>query len=202
MSTGTPTSVVIISKPQVAARVRQHVQVDPSIVVFDASDGPPPLNVVTAKAQIMLLVDRGFAALPAGSEFIERFRESNATAEIRVITDAENGAPSLLEQGISGPAHVALRATSQPLRQMPARRAPRIRMPDDAEVVVNGKTARLVDVSPLGAQVLSEDVLKPGAHLWVRLSEEPRRAAIVVWSMFEFLPNGRDARYRAGLEFR
>jgi hypothetical protein len=202
MSTGTPTSVILVSRPQIAARVRQHVETDPSIVVFDASEALPPLNVISAKAQMMLLVDRAFAALPAGNEFVERFREANATAEIRVISDGPNGSPSLLEQAISGPAHVALRATSFPLRQMPARRAPRIRMPDDAEVVVSGKIARLIDVSPLGAQVLSEGVLKPGEHHWVRLSDEPRRQAVVVWSNFEFLPNTRDARYRAGLEFR
>lgn len=201
MPTGTPTSAVIISKSQIAARVRQHVGADPAVVVFDASEGIPPLNVVSAKAQMMLLVDRTFGALPAGNEFVERFRETNATAEIRVITETASGTPTLLEQAISGPAHVALRATSLPLRQMPARRAPRIRMPDDAEVVVAGKAARLVDVSPLGAQVLSENVLKPGEHLWVRLSDEPRRQAVVVWSNFEFLPNSRDARYRAGLEF-
>lgn len=201
MTTATPSSVVIVSRGHIAARVRQHLRTDPSIVVFDASEGLPPLNVVTAKAQMMLLVDRTFAALPAGYEFVERFREANATAEIRVVTDTASGSPNLLEEGISGPAHVALRATSLPLRQMPARRAPRLRMPEDAEVVVSGKSARLIDVSPLGAQVLSEDVLKPGEHLWVRLADEPRRRAVVVWSNFEFLPNTRDARYRAGLEF-
>jgi hypothetical protein len=202
MSTGTPTSVIILAKAQFAARVRQHVETDPSIVVFDASEGIPPLNIVSSKAQMMLVVDRAFASLPAGNEFVERFREANATAEIRVVTDAANGSPSLLEQAISGPAHVALRMTSMPLRQMPARRAPRIRMPDDAEIVVSGKPARLIDVSSLGAQVLAENVLKPGEHLWVRLSDEPRRQAVVVWSSFEFLPNSREARYRAGLEFQ
>src|SRR5512132_4389864 len=115
MPTATPTSVVIVAKPQLAARVRQHVEADSSVVVFDACEAIPPLNIIAAKAEMMLVVGRTFTEMPAGNEFLERFREANATAEIRVLSDGAGGWPSLLEQGISGPAHIALRATSLPL---------------------------------------------------------------------------------------
>lgn len=195
-----PTSAIILSKPQVVARIRQHLESDAAIVVFDASEKLPPLNVVASRAQMMLLVGHTFAELPAGYEFLERFLEVNATAEVRVLLDDRNGWPRVLQEAISGPAHIALRAASQPLHRMPARRAQRVDMPDDAKVLINGSPVRLVNLSPLGAQVLSPKVLKPGEHLSVRLPNEPRCAAKVIWSTFE-PSTASGPQYRAGLAF-
>lgn len=195
-----PSSAIIVSRPQVVTRIRQHLEGDAAIVVFDASERLPPLNVVASRAQMMLLVGHTFAELPAGYEFLERFREINATAEVRVLLDDRNGWPRVLQDAISGPAHIALRAASQPLHRMPARRAQRVDMPHDAKVLINGSPVRLVNLSPLGAQVLSPKVVKPGEHLSIRLPNEPRITAKVVWSTFE-PSTGGGAQYRAGLAF-
>jgi hypothetical protein len=74
-------------------------------------------------------------------------------------------------------------------------------MPEDAEALVNGVAARIVNLSPLGAQVLSPRVLKPGERVLVRLPSAPRVRATVVWSAYELPGAGREPCYRAGLEF-
>ena len=197
-----PTSAIILARSHVAKRVRRHFERDPSVVVFDAGEALPPLHVVTARAEMMLLVCHLFSESAAGCEFLERFRETNTTAEIRVFTDDASGWPAVLHESVTGPAHVALRAASQPLKRMPSRRVPRTHMPEDAEVLINGEPVRLVNVSPLGAQVLSPVVVKPGQHVSVRFPDEPRRHAIVIWSTFELTAGGDVPRYRAGLAFR
>ena len=51
------------------------------------------------------------------------------------------------------------------------RRAPRIRIKDGVEVAVDGNPAALVDLSTVGAQVVSPTVLKPNQRVRVTIGE-------------------------------
>lgn len=199
-TTVTTTIAMILIRPDILARVRQHFEADESIAIFDAGDSIPSVAVVEARAQMLLLVERVFAESPTGLEFLERFREANQATDIRVLTDV-GGLPSVLEQPPSHPSHLALRAASQPLRRMPGRRAPRVNMPPDTTAIINGVTVRLVNISEHGAQVLSPERLKPGEHVRASLLDSPRRRAVVVWSAFEILRDTHKPGYRAGLAF-
>ena len=197
----TPTSAILLSRPELVTRVRQHFEHDPSIAVFDASETIPPVSIVAPRAQMLLVVGRAFVEVPGGIEFLDRFREINGTAEIRVLAEGANGVPSVLDQVVGHPAHLTLRAESHPLTRGPVRRAARVEMPDGAKAVVNGVTARLVNVSSMGAQVLCPGVLRPGEQVHVRLPGSPRVRAVVVWSTFELPRHGGQPCYRAGLSF-
>lgn len=195
------TTAMILVRPDVLARVREHFDDDESIAIFDAGDVVPPVTVVETVAQMLLLVERTFAENPTGMEFLERFREANPVTEIRMLNEMPGGMPSLLEQPPSHPAHLALRTASQPLRRTPGRRAPRVNMPPDTTAIVNGVLVQLVNISEHGAQVLSPEILKPGEHVHARLPDTPRRRAVVVWSAFEMLQHTNRPGYRAGLSF-
>jgi hypothetical protein len=70
------------------------------------------------------------------------------------------------------------------------------------DVLVDGKKASLIDLSSLGAQVVSMTILKPNQRVRVLLSDPDgtvRFNAAVAWAAFEIPPEG--PRYRAGLEF-
>jgi hypothetical protein len=194
-------TAVILTRPDVVARVRHHFELDETVAIFDAGDTIPPASVVQSTAQMLLLVDRMFSESPAGIEFVERFREISPETEIRALSELPGGMPTLLEQPPSHPAHLALRAASQPLRHVPGRRAPRVNMPPDTLAIVNGVTVKLVNISEHGAQVLSPEILKPGEHVHARLPDTPRRRAVVVWSAFEMLRETNKPGYRAGLSF-
>ena len=89
-----------------------------------------------------------------------------------------------------------------PLDQRGTRRAPRFRMVDGIEVQIDGSPATLVDLSLVGAQVVSSTILKPNQRIRVILpngTPPVRVAAAVAWAFFE-IPKG-GARYRAGVEF-
>lgn len=192
---------MIVLRPDILARLRQHFDQDEGIAIFDASESIPPVNVVQTTAGMLLLVERTFVEDASGLDFLERFREASPATEIRMLVEAPGGLPTALEQPPTHPSHLALRAASQPLRHTPGRRARRVAMPPDTTAIVNGVTVKLVNISEHGAQVLSPEILKPGEHVHARLPDAPRRRAIVVWSVFEMLRDTRRPGYRAGIAF-
>ena len=83
------------------------------------------------------------------------------------------------------------------------RRAPRYRIAGTLDALVDGTQSLLVDLSVIGAQVVSPIVLKPNQR--VRVSLQDQRGAVrfnasVAWASFE-IPPSSGPRYRAGLEF-
>jgi hypothetical protein len=89
-----------------------------------------------------------------------------------------------------------------PLDQRGTRRAPRVRIVDGVEVLVDGNTATLVDLSTVGAQIVSPTILKPNQRVRMSIAHghKPLRInAGVAWASFELVKTG--PRYRAGVEF-
>jgi hypothetical protein len=71
------------------------------------------------------------------------------------------------------------------------------------DILVDGNPATLVDVSTVGAQVVTPIVLKPNQRIRMALPEESgaiRFNASVSWAKFE-IPQQSGPRYRAGIEF-
>jgi hypothetical protein len=71
------------------------------------------------------------------------------------------------------------------------------------EVVADGNAATLVNLSMVGAQVVSPVILKPNQKLRMTLADEQvtlRFGGVVAWASFE-IPPGSGPRYRAGVEF-
>jgi hypothetical protein len=69
-------------------------------------------------------------------------------------------------------------------------------------VLVDGNPVALVDVSVIGAQVISPSILRPNQRIRVTLPDPGRPirvAAGVAWASFEMPKAG--PRYRAGIEF-
>jgi hypothetical protein len=69
--------------------------------------------------------------------------------------------------------------------------------------MVDGNRATLVDLSTLGAQVVSTTVLKPNQRVRLALTDEHvslRFNGAVAWASFEIPPNS-GPRYRAGITF-
>jgi hypothetical protein len=68
---------------------------------------------------------------------------------------------------------------------------------------VDGHPATLVDLSTVGAQVVSVGALKPNQRVRITMGDAKaslRFNAVVAWAKFE-IPPGSGPRYRAGLDF-
>jgi hypothetical protein len=99
--------------------------------------------------------------------------------------------------------HVVHVAPSAPLDQRGTRRAPRVRIAGDVSVLVDGNGAKLVDLSTVGAQVISPTTLKPNQRVRMALTDERgalRFNAAIAWAFFE-IPQKGGPQYRAGVDF-
>jgi hypothetical protein len=89
-----------------------------------------------------------------------------------------------------------------PPTQRGTREAARFRMEAGLEISVDGNAATLVDLSKVGAQVISSAALKPNQRVRLALTDDAatvRLSGSVVWASFEISKNG--PRYRAGVQF-
>ena len=189
---------------------------------FDDTDALGALDAITDERPEIVLIERSFADTSRGAALIKRIKaDPTLTAcDVRVVApDGRDGArdgaalPGL-ERGVSGmPANTAAAAASNTapttasgptakLDQRGTRRAPRMVMPEGIDVQIDGNPATLVNLSQLGAQVVSPTSLKPQQRVRFTLpdpTQATRCRAAVAWVAFE-IPKGL-ARYRAGVEF-
>jgi hypothetical protein len=91
----------------------------------------------------------------------------------------------------------------QPLDQRGTRRAQRFKVRPEAGVLVDGNNAALVDISTVGAQVVTPTIVKPNQRVRLSLTDTAgaiRFNAVVAWAKFE-IPAKSAPQYRAGLDF-
>ena len=89
-----------------------------------------------------------------------------------------------------------------PLDQRGTRRAERVRFEPPLDILVDGSSASLIDMSSNGAQVIASAALKPNQRVRLALNDDHgsvRLTGSVAWASFEIAKNG--PRYRAGIEF-
>jgi PilZ domain len=101
------------------------------------------------------------------------------------------------------PAAAAATLEPQPLDQRGTRRAARFRMAHKVETLIDGNPATLLDLSSVGAQVISPTILRPNQRVRMALSDEAgmiRFNATIAWASFE-IPPQIGPQYRAGIEF-
>jgi hypothetical protein len=171
--------------------------------------------VIMKRRPAVVALERLFAATPRGAALINRIKADPTLAgsEIRVVshdTDYTRVAArrAVPDGPLAGPATATAvaappAAPAKPLDQRGTRRAPRFRITGSVDVLVDGNQAALIDLSTIGAQVVSPVVLKPNQRIRMTLSDEKgtvRFNASVAWASFE-IPPGSGPRYRAGVEF-
>jgi len=178
---------------------------------FSDSEALRALEVITRKRPQVVALERLFAATTRGAALINRIKADPklASCEIRIIAhDSEyarvpGARPDSETDGAAGAVAVAAPApVSAPLDQTGTRRAPRFAIVDGVEVMVDGNTATLINLSLVGAQVVSPTILKPNQRLRIALVEGRRPIRIsagVAWASFELAKTG--PQYRAGIEF-
>ena len=88
------------------------------------------------------------------------------------------------------------------IRIVYSRRAPRFRVDAEMQVIIDGNPARIVDLSMVGAQVISATSLRPNQRIRMSLEGDHglRFNAAVAWATFELPTEG--PRYRAGINFQ
>jgi hypothetical protein len=147
-----------------------------------------------------------FADSSRGRALINRIKEDKALVDVEVRVMAQNAAHNrvAVKRGTQrAGAAVAVDEPALELDQKGTRRAPRIRIKDGIEIAIDGNVAALVDLSAIGAQVVSPTVLKPNQRVRIIMGEGKdslKCSGAIVWASFE-MPKGLPTRYRAGINW-
>jgi hypothetical protein len=209
-------STVLIAAPEHLTALKEREEMA-GATTFSDTEALRALDVITRQRPAVVALERVFAATSRGTALINRIKAdpSLTTCEIRIVAhDGEQAVPTPRRIGDSaagGGATVSAAAVAAvaeaphpaaPLDQRGTRRAPRFRMMDGVEAQIDGNPAVVIDLSIVGAQVVSSSILKPNQRIRVTLasvSPPLRMSGSVAWASFE-IPKG-GARYRAGVEF-
>lgn len=91
----------------------------------------------------------------------------------------------------------------EPVEYSPARQASRLKMQEGIEVTLDGSASSLIDMSSIGAQVLSPLALRPNRVVKMTLRGETALACKVrvMWARFEQPQGAAAAQYRVGVKF-
>ena len=196
---------VIIAASDLLATLKERTgDVNSEVLAFSDSDALRALEVITKRRPRVVALERLFAATPRGAALINRIKAdpSLIESEIRVVSHDRDDARVSRRTPMEG-APGAAATTAPPLDHRGTRRAARFKIAAQVEIVVDGNTATLVDLSRLGAQVVTDNSLNPSQRVRMLLSDQAgvvRLNASVAWAHFEILP-GKGPQYRAGLDF-
>jgi hypothetical protein len=181
------------------------------LLAFTDADALRALDAITSRRPALVVLDRTFASTPRGAALINRIKgdPSLKQTEIRVVSPEGESPrvpprrPSDGSRDVAAGVAAAPPASPQLPQHRGTRRAPRFKMAGSIDARVDGHWAALVDVSTIGAQIISTVALKPNQRVRVVLSDTQgavRCTAVVTWASLESRPQS-GPRYRAGLEF-
>jgi hypothetical protein len=186
-------------------------------LAFSDADALKALEAITREKPPAVVLERLFAATSRGAALIKRIKAdpSLTACEIKIVAhDGKPLTPKKNKKETSAPAEPAAppdpppapaapsAAPAAPLDQRGTRRAPRFAIVSGVEVLIDGKPAALINLSVVGAQVVSPTILKPNQRVRMVLQDPDgpiRCMAGVAWAAFEMPRSGPV--YRAGIEF-
>jgi hypothetical protein len=204
-----PASIVLIASTEHLPILKQRPEFG-EVQAFTDGEALRALDVITRQRPQIVVVERLFAATSRGAALINRIKADPTlgNCEIRIVAHDSNYS-RVSPRRPTDPVPVPAIAVEEPPAVKPVdhrgtRRSQRFKMVDGIEVLVDGNPAALMDLSSVGAMVLSEASLKPNQRVRLSFPETPRPlrfSAGVVWAAFE-MPKGKTGpHYRAGLEF-
>jgi hypothetical protein len=183
-------------------------RLDPSAEVqnFTDSEALEALDFIIKVKPALVAMHDEFADSSRGHALINRIKDDATLSGVEVRVMAKNAAQNrvAVKRGAQGGGAVAVDEPKKPaLDQKGTRRAQRVRIKDGVEVAVDGNPAALVDLSTVGAQVVSPTVLKPNQRVRIVMGDgktSVKCAGAVAWAAFE-MPKGMPTRYRAGIDW-
>ena len=195
------TSVVIV-RPEHLVSIKKRLSEAEFVAVFSETEWLQVEDSILARPPEVLVMQSGFAATSRGATLVSALKNKpreHGTA-LRVFIEDEVKAPLILTETDLPPAD-ALLETSRPLDRAGTRQAARYPM-KRREVSINGDPAQLIDLSVSGAQVQTQQRLRPLKVARVVIptdSGEMKLQGTVAWAIA--VPDAGTIQYRAGVEF-
>jgi PilZ domain-containing protein len=220
-----PAAALVIAAHNLMPALRERLDVPTAGDVLTFADTEPiqALQAIMEQRPSLIVLERLFAATPRGAALINRIKSdpSLGHAEVRVMSHTGDYSRQVVKPTLVGaPAPAAASANAAPAAAAASvateeaprrldwhgtRRAPRHRIRAGVELQLDGNPATVIDLSIVGAQVISPTVLRPNQKVRITLPNEDftlRFRGAIAWAKFELPKAGaKGPQYRAGIEF-
>jgi hypothetical protein len=214
-----PVTVLIAASDLLSALKARTGALNGEVLSFSDTEAVGALEAILARRPHTIALERQFAATPRGAALINRIKADPLLVSSELLVVAHDSdysrvlprGPASMMPAVSAIPVIAAASELAPppvvapplLDQRGTRRAPRFKIAGEMSVLVDGNAARLVDLSEVGAQVISPIVLKPNQRVRIALTDDHgalRFNAAIAWAFFE-IPSNRGPQYRAGINF-
>jgi CheY-like chemotaxis protein len=214
---------VVIAASNLISPLCDQLASEGELITFSDSEPIQALQAILERRPELIVLERLFAATPRGAALINRIKTDPelAHAEITVMSHTGDYTRQITRTGAPGGAGAAEKKTAgaaPSVEVLPAaaaevtraidwhgtRRAPRVRVKKGVEVQLDGNAVTVVDLSAVGAQVLSATILRPNQKVRVTLPKSGssvRCRGAIAWAKFELPKPSASPVYRAGVEF-
>ena len=187
--------------------LQERLEAGAEVQTFTESEAIEALDHIIRTKPAVIALDNDFSSTTRGTALINRIKDDPGLSgcEVRIIAHDSEINHVAVKRGQAGGTAVAVDEPkpAPALDKAGTRRAPRISVKAGVDVAVDGNPAALIDLSTVGAQVVSPTVLKPNQRVRVIMGEgkTPIRCnGSIAWAAFE-MPKGQPTRYRAGIDF-
>jgi len=196
--------IVLIGPPDALPSLQERLDPSAEVQTFTDGEALEALDFIIRTTPALVAMQDEFADTSRGQALINRIKDdpSLRASEVRVMARDAAQNRVAIKRAHRGGAAVAVDELKPALDQRGTRRAPRVRIKDGVEVSVDGNAAALVDLSAVGAQVVSPTVLKPNQRVRIAMGDgkaQVKCAGVIAWAAFE-MPKGLPTRYRAGID--
>ena len=200
-SSKTP-DVVIVANADLVRAFEARLPRDRAVMVFPVSEALQALAAIRRHQPSVVVLDRSFSATARGAALVAAIKADPSLMRVdpRVLSDEADHVAALLEDAAAP--EEALLARSQPLDHYGTRASARFLIQDAVNVLANGEPSQLVDLSTMGAQVVTNSRMRPEQPVRLTLDDgtaQNRVNGVVAWAVVE--PAGARLQYRAGLRF-
>ena len=197
--------IVLIGPADALPGLKERLDPGAQVKTFTDAEALEALDHIISAKPALVAMQEEFADSSRGQALINRIKDDGAlrNSEVRVMARDAAQNRVAVKRGSHGGAALAVDEPKPALDQKGTRRAQRVRMRDGVEIAVDGSPAALIDLSTVGAQVLSPTVLKPNQRVRVVMGDGKtavKCAGAIAWASFE-MPKGLATRYRAGIDF-
>jgi PilZ domain-containing protein len=217
-------AAVVIAATNLMPALRDRIEVDGEVLPYADTEPIQALQTIMEARPVLVVLERLFAATPRGAALINRIKSDPQLAhtEVRVMSHTGDYTRQVVKPTAAAPQASAPQggtaagmapsstpvATEEPPTSLDwhgTRRAPRFRVREGIELQLDGNPAMVIDLSTVGAQVISPTVLRPNQKVRITLPNEDfvlRFRGAIAWAKFELpRPPVKAPQYRAGVEF-
>ena len=194
---------VLVADPQRMTALRDGLPLPGRVLRYSSSNLASVFESIRANQPGLIVLDAVFLTTPAGQGFIERVGQLNLPKLVMQAAVFDRGHWTMA----SLTKEPALAVETTPERAsagLDTRRVPRFLTQSVAEALADGSSIQIVDLSVLGAQIISQPMMRPNQKLRVGLPDESgtlQVAASVAWSVFEKTAKAPEPYFRVGMEF-